>query len=259
MPALLILAALSGCARTPWTSVLEGEQKGAVETAFFEYRSSQQVCSPSWDTEVDISWTSTVQNFSFSAYSRMLEPFFLKLIFTNPLGQPLRIIGANATTYHAVDTVERSIVSGSLRSWAIRYGLPLNMVQGARLDWIGGRISATAGQLGDIRLDTQKRGAWLSIHQADGETVKEHILFDWEGGNLIARLLLDDKERPFATINYSEWQEIDRCLYPHALSIEGLPLGGQVGLRFSDIRQNEFVPADFNVEFPAGYSRTLLP
>ena len=189
----------------------------------------------------------------------MLEPAYLKIIASNPLGQPLRVLATNGKTYHDIDTVERSIVSGGLRSWAVRYDIPLNLVNGTWLDWIGGRSSTTVGQIGEIRLDSQNRGAWLSIAGADSGIIEEHILFDWENGKILERILLGEHNRPFATLAYLEWQEIDQCLYPVALSIDGLPLGGQVGLRFTDIKQSEFEPADFNVDIPMGFAKTWLP
>lgn len=256
---LLFILTLSSCAKTPWTSLLEGEQKSGVETSYMNFTASQHVCRPSWDAEVEIRWTSSVRNFSFSGYCRMLEPAFLKFIVSNPLGQPLRVTATNGTNYRDIDTLERSIVTGGLRSWAVRHDLPLNLVKGNWLDWISGRSSATVGQIAEMRLDSQNRGAWLSMAGADSEEIEEHILFDWENNKLIERILLDERNRPFATLAYIEWQEIDQCLYPVALSIDGLPLGGQVDLSFTDIRQSEFEPADFNVDIPRGFLRTWLP
>jgi hypothetical protein len=255
---LLIFLTLSNCAKKPWTSLLEGEQKSGVEASFHNFTTSQDVCRSSWDAEVEIRWTSSVRNFSFSAYSRMLEPAYLTFIASNPLGQPLRVIATNGKTYRDIDTVERSVISGSLRSWAVRYDIPLNLVKGAWLDWIGGRSSATVGQISEIRLDSKNRGAWLSLAGADSEIIEEHILFDWENGKILERILLDENDRVFATLAYPEWQEIDQCLYPVALSIDGLPLGGQVELRFTEIRQSEFEPADFNIDIPRGFLRTYL-
>jgi hypothetical protein len=257
---LLVVLTLSGCATTtPWTSLLEGEQKNAVETAFMEFAVAQERCRPSWDAEVEIGWSSSVRNLSTSAYCRMLEPAYLKFIVSNPLGQPLRVIATNGTTYRDLNTVGRTIVGGGLRSWAVRHDLPLNLVKGTWLDWIGGRSSAAVAQIDDIRLDSQNRGAWLSIAGADSEVIKEHILFDWENHKIIERILLDEQNRPFATLAYLEWQEIDQCLYPVVTSIDGLPMGGQLSLSFSDIRQSEFVPSDFNVDVPREYLKTWLP
>ena len=94
---------------------------------------------------------------------------------------------------------------------------------------------------------------------ADSDAIQEHILFDWENGRIIERILLDENNRTFATLGYVEWQEIDQCPYPVALTIDGLPLGGRVDLRFTDIRQSEFMSADFNVDIPRGYQSTWLP
>ena len=255
----LIFLTLSSCAKTPWTLPLEGEAKSAVETSYMNFIASQDACSPSWDTETDIRWTSSVRNFSFSGYCRMLKPAYLKFIASNPLGQPVRAIVTNGTIYQDIDTVERALVTGDLRSWALRHDLPLNLVNGNWLDWIGGQSSAPVSQIVEIRLDAANRGAWLSMAGANSETIVEYILFDWENGRIIERILLDDSERSFATLAYLEWQDFNQCIYPVSLSVEGLPLGGKVDLRFSDIRQSEFEPTDFNVDIPSGFQTTLLP
>lgn len=256
---LLPLLLLASCARAPWTTVIEGDRKHIVEQAFNDFNLAQKRCQTSWDGEVDISWTSAVQNYSFSAYYRTLEPSYLKSIVSNPLGQPLKIITTDGTTYQVVDTVERSAETGSLNSWAAQHDLPLSLVKGPWLDWLGGRTSAAAGMIGEIRLDSQQRGAWLSIIGADSVQIEEHILFDWESGKIVERIVLDERNQQLATLKYLAWQEIDRCLYPVNLAIGGLPLGAGVELRFSDIRQGGFGPRDFKVDYPQGFSRSWLP
>ncbi len=256
---LLSFMVLNGCAKSPWTSVLEGEQRTGLEAAFADFIDSQNQCTPSWDAEVAIAWTSVVRNYSFDAYCRMLEPSYLRVVVSNPLGQPLKIIGINGTTYQAIDTVQRSTVTGSLRSWAVRHDLPLNLVHGRWLDWLGGRSSAATEQIGEIRLDSEHRGAWFNIYVADTETLEEYILFDRENGKIVERILIDEHGQVFATLEYLEWQEVDGCLYPVTLVIGELPLGGRAELRFSDIRQSSFEAADFNIYSPRGFSRTWLP
>lgn len=255
----LILLTLSSCAKTPWTLPLEGAAKSAVETSYMNFIASQDACRPSWDAETEIRWTSSVRNFSFSGYCRMLRPAYLKFIASNPLGQPIRIIVSNGTIYQDIDTVEGTIVTGGLNSWALRHDVPLTLVNGTWLDWIGGRSSAPVGQIVEIKLDAGNRGAWLSMAGANSESIEEYILFDWENGKIIERILLDESERHFATLAYLEWQDLNQCLYPVALSLDGLPLGGKVELRFTDIRQDEFEPADFNVDLPSTFQRKWLP
>ena len=247
---VVIFLTLCSCARTPWTSLVEGESKNVIETSYMNFTASQEVCSSSWDAEVDISWTSSVRNFSFSGYIQLLEPAYLKFVVPNPLGQPIRIVITNGSIYRDIDTVEKLIVSGNIRSWALRHELPLNLVNGTWLDWIGGRSSTPVEQIREIRLDSKNRGAWLSIGRADSEANQEYILFDWQNGIIIERILLDDSDRTFATLAYAEWQELDQCLYPATLSIDGLPLGGKIGLRFTEIRPSEFKPADMDYRDP---------
>ena len=256
---VLILLTLCSCAKTPWTSLLEGEPKKAVETSYMDFVASQEVCHSSWDAEVDIRWTSSVRNFSFSGYCQVLEPAYLKFIVPNPLGQPIRIIVTDGTIFKDIDPVKRAVVSGDMRSWAIRHELPLSLVNGTWLDWIGGRSSTPIQQIAEIRLDSENRGAWLSIASTDSEAIQEYILFNWEQGKITERILLDDSDRIFATLAYVEWQDSDQCLFPVALSIGGLPFGGKIDLRFTEIRQSEFEPADFNVDIPRGFHSTWLP
>ena len=255
---VVILLTLCSCAKTPWTSLVEGESRNVVLNSYMNFLASQDGCQSSWDAEVDIRWTSSVRNFSFSGYGQVMEPAYLKFIVPNPLGQPIRIIVTNGVIYRDIDTVKKTIVSGEIRSWALRHELPLSLVNATWLDWIGGRSSAPVEQIAEIRLDSENRGTWLSISSTDPEAAKEHILLNWEHGTIIERILLDDSDRKYASLTYSEWQELDQCLYPVVLSIEGLPLGGKVDLRFTEIRQTEFKPADFNVDIPGGFQKTWL-
>ena len=256
---LLPLLLLGGCARAPWTALIEGKQKDSVQQTFLDFNASQNRCRASWDAEVDISWKSAVRNYAFSAYCQALPPSHLKLIVSNPLGQPLKAIATNGVTYQAIDAVERSIVTGSLRSWAVSHDLPLSLVNGSWLDWLEGRSSATIERIGEIRLDAQARGVWLSIVGIASDEIEEHILFDWENERIVERILIDKQNEQYATLEYRQWQEIDQCLYPVALSISGLPLGAQADLRLSGIRQNSFLPKDFNLDAPRGFKRSWLP
>ncbi len=263
LPAGIILLVpflfLTNCARVPWTSLIEGDQKSAIEQTYLNSVEKTKRCSSSWDGEVTVSWDSAVQTYSFSAYCQVLEPSYIKLIVSNPLGQPLKLISTNGTDYQAIDAHKRSSVGGSLRAWAIRNEIPLTLTKMPWLDWLQGRANPDNNQILEIREDAQNRGVWLGVAETDMARIQEHVLFDIDTSLIFQRLIVDEQNKPLATITYGEWQQFDGCRYPAQISFTGLPYGSSAELIFSDVKSVTLTRDSFNLKIPPGFTRKLLP
>ena len=258
---LLVFAQLllSSCARRPWTTVVEGPQQKEIDQAFANFISAQSHCLAGWDSDITIKWKSTLQTFSVNAYCQALEPSHLKLVVFNPLGQPIKIISINGETYLLIDALAKTSVTGNLHSWAIDNSIPDSLIERPWLEWLQGRSSASNDQIVEIRLDGQNRGAWLSVATDPNPRVSEYLLFDPENLRILERIILDDRGKKLAVIEYQRWQQVDGCPFPEEIAIGELPLGAKAWLGYTDTRWVNLTPADFSLEIPPGFRTVVVP
>lgn len=256
---LVPLLLLTSCARSPMTTLIEGDPRNAIEQAYANAAEKSRRCESGRDAEMTVNWTSTTESFAFTGYCQTLEPSYLKLVVSNPLGQPLKLIATDGNSFQLIDAVQRSSLSGSLRSWVIRNKIPLTLSKRSWLAWLLGRPSAAEAEIIEVRNDAQNRGFWLSIGSADNFQVQEHILFAVDRSVILERIIIDDQGSTAATIAYSDWQSNDTCPFPSEISVTGFAFGTAADVAFSDVRSAELTPDSFNLKIPQGFSRTLLP
>lgn len=258
---LLVLAQLllNGCARRPWTTIVEGPQQTEINQAFATFTASQKHCLAGWDSDITLKWKSTLRTFSINAYCQALEPSHIKFVVFNPLGQPIKIISINGDTYQLIDALAKTSVTGNLYSWAMDNDLPGSLIERPWLAWLQGRTSAANDQIVEIRLDGKERGAWLSVMASPTSRISEYLLFDPENLRILERIILDDRGKRLAIIEYPRWQQIDGCLFPEEIAVGELPLGAQAWLGYTDTRWVNLTPADFSLEIPSGFRKVVVP
>lgn len=289
---LLCCLCLGACAPTPWTTLIEDDRRQSIEDSYRGFTESQNQCISGWDADIVINWKSSLNGYSFPAYLQALPPSYFKLVVANPLGQPLKLLSTDGADYKFIDVIKRSSIYGSTRSWAVRYDLPYTMINRSWPDWLQGRPDGGKQRLiTEIKQDNEDRGVWLTIADvekdlieeqttvvqdlvegAPGEGLKnavtdteisypiyEYLLVDAETGIVKEQIIIDEQQKPQATIVYNQWQQTDACLYPVDIEITGLPYGAHIHLEFSEIQQADLTPDDFTITIPPGYSRTMMP
>lgn len=293
--ALLCCLILNGCAVTPWTVPVEDDNRQSIETTYRKFAESQNRCLSGWDADIVVDWKSSVNDFTFPAYLQALPPSFFKLVVSNPLGQPLKLLSTDGKDYQYIDVLNRSSIGGSTRSWVVRYDLPYTIVNRSWPDWLQGRPDGGEQRLiTEIRQDGENRGAWLTIADKEYQTAADtgivendlapegpmqaniedeqepdesatdypvyaYLLVDTKTGVVKEQIIVDKLQKRKATIIYNQWHQIDTCLYPLAIEITDLPYGGHIQLKFSEIRQADLYPTDFSITVPPGFARTLMP
>lgn len=289
---LLCCFIVGGCATAPWTTLIEDDRRQPIEDSYHRFTESQKRCIAGWDADIVITWKSSLNDYSFPAYLQALPPSYFKLVIANPLGQPLKLLATNGADYQFIDVIERTSIYGSTRSWALRYNLPYTMINRSWPDLLLGRPDGSKQRLiTELRQDNEDRGVWLTIadvekeyaekqaiaeknnaESAPGEAsqsteaiteisypVYEYLLVDIETGAVLERIIIDEIQKPQATIAYNKWQQTGACLHPLDIKITDLPYGASVHLEFSEIQPYDLEPADFKITTPPGYARTMMP
>lgn len=251
---------LTGCARAPWTDRIDGDQKRSVEQAFLDSAGSQSRCGPGWNSELGVTWNGPVKTYSVSADCQMLEPSYLKVVATTPLGFPLMVVSTDGTTYQRLDASQKLSITGSLRSWAVRNDIPPALVENSWFNWLMGRSTAAESQIAEVRLDGKARGAWLSISRAGNDGfIEEYILFDRVNARILERMIVDELDKVRTVIAYHRWQQAGDCRRPVEISISGLPYGASADLLFSNIQEAQLVPEHFNLTVPPSFQTIMMP
>lgn len=273
---LFFLLVMNGCAPTPWTTLIQDDRRQTIEQSYRQFTNAQNLCRSGWDADIVINWQTSLNDFALPAYLQTLPPAYFKLVIANPLGQPLKLLATDGINYQYIDVMDRSSISGSIRSWAIRYDLPYTLLSRSWPDWLQGRPDGGKQRLiTEIRQDNEARGVWLSIadveaahvaEKSDMETdsditypVYEYLLVDPETGIVLEQIIVDEQQKPIATIVYNEWLQTGACRYPVDMEFTDLPYGAHIHLQFSEIQQADLNPADFRITVPAGFSRTMMP
>jgi outer membrane biogenesis lipoprotein LolB len=257
--ALILLVAtifFTGCAQRPWTKTIEGEAKEAVEAAFLASVSAWSRCGPGSESKLAVTWRSPSQTYSFEAYCQLLEPSYLKLALTSPLGLPLMVVATNSQTYQVLDASKQTSITGNLSSWAAQNNIPSALIESPWISWLTGRTAVTPSQIAEVRLDQRHRGAWLKIIRDKEERLsKEFILYDSESDRVIRRIIMDDFGRVGGIISYDRWQQSGDCPRPAEIAITGLPYNASAKLLFFTIEQASLAPGDFNLAVPASFQK----
>ena len=126
--------------------------------------------------------------------------------------------------------------------------------------WLTGRPLTEETTIRAVREDPGGRGSWLEIAgSAETDSPLEHVLLELSGNRIIERIIVAEDGSSLATISYGSWETISGCEQPMAIGVSGLSFGATADFLFSDLREAEFEPRDFNLPFPPGYSRQFLP
>jgi hypothetical protein len=187
-------------------------------------------------------------------------PNSYRLVVTNPLGQPLVMVAGNQVSYQAVNTLEKKYSAGSIRSFALRRGIPDAFARGNWGDWLTARYSDNQAVIVSLNEDRTARGVWVGFSKkiGHGPASKEYLLLDRQQNIILARMLEDGHGNTIAEITYSEWHTLGTCRQPLHIAITGLDYGVDISLRLSNLSFGNALKAD-DLPIPPGYIRQFLP
>lgn len=262
---LLLTAAclllLFGCAKKPWLGDIDPDRGKAVEQVFRAMQQRDAACPPCLDADAVVSLENHLETRSLSGYLICGQPDSVKLIASNPLGQPLFAVATDGSRFTSLDIMKRTALSGRLESYALLHNLPPAFFSGSWGEWLSGRVDQGREEGLAFRDDQQERGTWVSFSAGDGEKkTTTHLLIDTDSRLLLTRILEDHRGHILAEITYDDWQDAGGCRVPTQVIMSKLAFGGQVSLRLSGTKADDLCgPRDFTLRIPPGYTRNLLP
>ncbi|MCK5516757.1 MAG: DUF4292 domain-containing protein [Desulfobulbaceae bacterium] len=260
---LLILISLVcfGCARKPWTNPL-GEKQTENTIQFLELLNSRtESCPKGIDGDLTLYYQNFFGKKSLKGYFQILSPSFVKLIVSNPLGQPVLAVTSDQHTFQLVNTLKRKYITGRVLSYGLFHNIPPALLQGNWKNWARGTITIDPPTITNIRQDREGRGTWVTVQKkADNNPLKTHLLIELEDGNLLSQIIENDTGKVLAKITYEDWVSVGKCKQPHMIKVTGLEYNTELTVRLSDVLTAEDLDKDdFRFTAPAGYMRQIFP
>lgn len=258
----LLLANLTlttGCAQKPWRDPLAEDTATAVSQTIGLMQARDVRCPPCLDTEAKLFFKNRLKTLAVSGYLLMKQPSFVKMVVSNPLGQPLLAISSNGKTFQRVATMDRNYLHGRVQSYGLYHDVPLSIINGDWGAWLTGRMNSRQMEVTDIREDEEHRGVWLTVAYA-GQNYREHILIDPDRQLILGRALTNSKDAILANITYSNHRDINGCQQPERIAISDLDYGTEIQLELNDTRKAGECPASqFMLPKPVGYAEQYMP
>ncbi|BHH84002.1 hypothetical protein [Desulforhopalus sp. 52FAK] len=259
-PYLLLCASLtiSGCAHKPWGSSFEEKEYDAGLQLVEELTAQGAKCNKGFQSDLTVEYSTPLGKRTFAGFLQYSSGPNYKFVASNPLGQPLIIIAGNQKSYQVINTLESIYSSGGMTAFALRNKLPIYFLKGRWDDWITGRNSIATEYVSDISPDKEQRGMWVTLPDNRGAGNISHILIDTEKRLIIERIIETRKEKPLATIVYSDFYQEEACTQPQNIAISGLDYGTFINLKFSDVELSSDLKK-FHLKPPKGYLQRYRP
>jgi outer membrane lipoprotein-sorting protein len=262
---LLITTLLfSGCAGKRWAEPLEADEKGAIEALVKRMQAKELQCPQSFDADMKMFWKTPLEDRAVEGYLQLLAPSFLKLVISNPLGQPVFAFSGDGKTFQLLEPTRRKHIRGVVRSIAIRNEIPLILAQGDWFAYLTGRLPDRQLTILEILKDKENATIWLQIAIPATKNMAEGKLFLHLAPlkeKVLGYLFLDDTGNTLAEFSYLETDgEKDRCTVQNQTVISGLPWGAEIRIEMKNLsRFDRIQKRDFTLPVPRGFSKQLWP
>jgi len=251
----------SGCARTPWTDPLDAGQADSIVQFLQSDNLRAESCPESIDGDISLSYRNVFDKKNMAGYFQIISPSFIKLVVSNPFGQPILILTSDQKSFQLINTMKRMYIAGSLYSYGLQNDIPLALLKGNWQDWIRGTISVKPSAITNIRRDVENRGTWITAaSETEGNFLKTHLLIEPDKGVLLSRIIEDDKGDRLSEFNYNEWESVGGCRQPYSIRVTDLQYHTEITIKLSDVLAAEKVAEnEFLLTAPANYLQQLIP
>ena len=258
---LLLLAVLtfSGCAGKPWTRPLEGDRFHETSKLIDALITENASCGKSLDGDLALFYADPLDKRALNGYLQFSLPGHYKFVVANPFGQALLAIAGDQKTYQAIIVAEQKYLSGSLRSFGLRHGIPQEILGGPWGEWLTARNQRPSSSISAIHEDKNAKGVWISFrHDKNEPAGLSHLLLDTTSKMPISRMLENGSGKIIAEVTYGDWVTLGTCPQPREINISGLDYGVDIRLKLSNVRLSPEAK-NYSLPVPSGYIQQRLP
>ena len=148
---ILFILTCSGCARKPWTTTLDDNQAENIVHFLQQLNHKAELCPESIDGDISLSYQNIFDKKNVRGYFQLLSPSFIKLIISNPFGQPVFMMTSDQHTFQLIDTFERRYVTGNVSAYGMIHNIPPALLRGDWQNWLQGKVSIDINNILTIR------------------------------------------------------------------------------------------------------------
>lgn len=230
---LCCLQILAGCAgKQPKTLPLglaEEQEARALWSGFLAKKHPQAL-----DADIRLGWDVLGSKGAMAATVLVQQPAHLRFAANDPLGRPLILVVADATSFTMVDNRSGHVTRGKIGSQFWRSYVPEAVDPEELLAFLGGflqdnALQAQAGQ------DEEHRGFWYQWH--DRRALRHAVLLDRDSGTMGRRLLFDAKGEPILELHYADYKQdaASGFVWPGQVRISGKAVTGSLTFQIEKI------------------------
>ncbi len=261
---ILPILFLSGCAKQHWTKTLEEEETTGIAQIIYDLQKEDDNCPTSFDAEALLFLETPVESKATQGYLQIKSPSYLKLVISNPLGQPIYIISSNGRTFQSLDMTIRRHIRGSVRSLGIRNNIPLIIMNGDWYAFLSGTLPSQPFTIDQIHRNAEDQSVWVALPKKaslTGTLEHTYLHFDPVQQKVLGYLFLDDKGETLANIFYGDQEENGEiCTVQKQIHITELPWDTKIRVELKDTNSNILLQKkDFVLPVPKDYSKQLHP
>lgn len=253
-PLVILTLLATGCAKKPWIDPLDEKVSKTLQARLKKSAQEKASCQSGFYAEATVSVESAVTSHTFTGFIQGLRPSHLKIVATNPLGQPILAFLTDSSTFQTLNTLKKEISMGKLRSLALKHGLPPTLLKSSWVNRLSGQLP-TGIEPQDMLLDAKAEGFWLrSTIETEAGNYQEYYLVSPKTLLLQRLVIIDGEEKVLARIDYGEWQNMSTCSLPGRLQVSELPKGLEVKIQMEAITPDpDLNRQDFSISIPPGY------
>ncbi len=255
---MLAVFFLAGCAaRKPWTDPLAGSEADSITQLVDSLVARDAGCGKTLEGDLVLFYQNPFEKKALSGFLQFSMPSSFKFVMTNPIGQPVLAVAGDQNSFQAINTLQRTYLAGSLRSFGLRNDIPSHFLKSEWGPWLTGRNRLSSQMITDIRKDRDSRGVWLTFENKN-QAGLQHLLLDTEKEVFPVRILEDGNGRKVVEVTYNNWVSLEECRQPLEINITGLDYGTNILITLSDVSLTEDRQT-FRLQPPPGYSRQFMP
>lgn len=227
---LLILAGCAG--KQPKTLPLglaEEQAARALWSAFLAMKHPEAL-----DADIRLGWDVLGSKGGMAATVLVQQPAHLRFAANDPLGRPLILVVADATSFTMVDNRSGHVTRGRIGSKFWRSYVPEAIDPEELLSFLGGFLQGGAPQA-QPEQDVENRGVWYQWR--DKRTLRHAVLLDRDSGTMQRRLLFDAQGELMLEMRYGDYRKdgASGVVWPAQVHISGKAVTGSLTVQIEKI------------------------
>jgi hypothetical protein len=143
---LLFSFANTSCTKKPWVDPLEEKLGDSIKTTLAEKAHSYQYCPKGFYADATIRIETVLKTQSFSGFLQVLRPNHMKVVGTNPLGQPVLAFITDSKSFQSLNTLKKEMSLGKLSTLALKHDLSPELLENNWANKIYGLLPLSISQ-----------------------------------------------------------------------------------------------------------------